>query len=74
MCGRRRMDKGSGAQCARPAEPSGRLAREVCPAGVIWPNLFFVGFAQGFDRGEAGGHGWTRTKAVRAPLAREAAC
>ena len=41
MCGRRRMEYGSGAHCARPAEPAGGPC-EGYPKGVIWPNLFFA--------------------------------
>jgi hypothetical protein len=41
MCVRRRMDKGSGAHCARPAGAAGGSC-EVYPKGVIWPNLFFA--------------------------------
>jgi len=41
MCVRRRMDKGFGAQGARPAGAAGGSC-EVYPKEVIWRNLFFA--------------------------------
>ena len=51
MCVRRRMDKGSGAQCAPPACAED-VSAKACPTGVVWGNPFFADLALGPDAGE----------------------